>query len=636
MTAPLPATVLYVDDDEFSRRAVHLILGGAGFRVKEAATGRDALRLAGEKPDLVLLDVNLPDISGFEVCRQIKGHAATQAIPVLHLSARYVTTEDRTHGLEGGADGYLTKPVEAKELIAHVRAMLRIRQAEEETRAAARQWQATFDAISDGVALLDRAGLVRRGNGALERLARRPVADLIGRHCTELLPAPADPWEVSAFERMLASGRRETRELPSGDRWLQVTVDPMRDDTGALVGAVFLLADVTEPKRLEDQLRQAQKMQAVGQLAGGVAHDFNNLLTAILGNVALLLEDAPVLGPRVNLLKTIERAGGRAADLVRQLLSFSRQNVLALAPLHLQAAVEETVAMLRCAIDPRVRVKVRGDADLWAVHADPTQVNQVLMNLCLNARDAMPDGGLLLLQTRNVELDAGSARRHIEARAGQFVRLRVRDTGCGIPPHVLPRIFEPFFTTKEPGRGTGLGLATVFGIVKQHGGWIECTSTVNRGTTFDIYFPRSPLSPDAAPAAVAPAPSAAPSGGATILLVDDEPMVRDLGCTILRRAGYRVITAEDGLEALALLRQKRHRIGLVILDLTMPRLSGKDTLRNLRAIDPGIRVLIASGYSKEDPDASGMEGASGFIAKPYRQAELLHLVRTALEGREVR
>jgi PAS domain S-box-containing protein len=665
MTATTPK-ILYVDDDELTRLVMRNIFQGAGYEIREAATGTEALRLAGERPDLVILDVNLPDINGFEVCRRIKAHPATHGIPVLHLSAKYVTSRDKAQGLEGGADGYLVKPVEPQELLAHVKAMLRVHQAEEQARTAARQWQATFDAISDGVCLLDREGKVLRCNRGMEALTGRPQAQILGNIWFDLFPDESELHQGATFQQMLAAQHRETREVAVGDRWFQVTTDPMFDDDSSVIvgrqpsidgwcrpdwqsrlrlatpptpqskidgtiGAVLILADVSERKRLEDQLRQGQKMQAVGQLAGGIAHDFNNLLTVIQGNVALLLRDASAGTPGLEFLRAIEKASGRAAELVRQLLAYSRRTILWLKPINLHQSIEEVVTILRRTIDPRITVSVQSAADLWPVQADPSQVHQVLMNLCLNSRDAMPEGGQLMLETDNVELTAEAIQGRIEARQGQFVRLRVRDTGHGIPPAVLPRIFDPFFTTKQPGKGTGLGLALVFGIIKQHRGWIECSSEVNQGTTLTIYFPRS-----AAPVAAAPEPQPDAQvlvGHETILLVDDEEMICNLGRRMLQRAGYQVLLADNGEQALTVYRTERSRIDLVILDLTMPRLSGKDTLRQLLQVNPEIRVIIASGYSADDMNTSGLEKVEGFIPKPFREEDLLKMIRRALDRR---
>jgi CheY-like chemotaxis protein len=300
-----------------------------------------------------------------------------------------------------------------------------------------------------------------------------------------------------------------------------------------------------------------------------------------------------------------------------------------LKPLDLNVAIEEIVAILGRIIDPRIAVEVTGVPELWTVTADPSRINQVLMNLCLNARDAMPEGGRLLLETRNVELDASAASTHPDARPGQYVRLRVGDTGHGIPPDILPRIFDPFVTTKEPGKGTGLGLTTVASIVKQHQGWIECLSAVGHGTVFDVYLPRTT---SAAGAVAAPPTTHPPAVGTeTILLVDDEAMIRDLSQLVLRRAGYHVLLAADGREAVELYWRESSHIDLVILDLMMPRLSGREVLQQLRQINPTVRVVVASGYWPESESGADIEGVLGFVRKPYRETDLLATIRSALD-----
>jgi CheY-like chemotaxis protein len=298
-------------------------------------------------------------------------------------------------------------------------------------------------------------------------------------------------------------------------------------------------------------------------------------------------------------------------------------------PADLNATVAEVVAILRRTIDPRIGVEILPHPDLWTVKADPGQLSQVLMNLCLNARDAMPDGGRLVLETANAVLTHSQARVRMEGRPGEYVCLSVTDTGCGILPEIQPRIFEPFFTTKGPGKGTGLGLAMVFGIVQQHEGWIECQSEPGRGTTFSLYIPR--LQDGLLTPSTTQIGSTDTHGRETVLLVDDEEMIRSLGRTILERYGYEVLLAEDGQEAVELYQRERDRIDLVILDLTMPRLSGHDAFRQLREIDPSVRVLFASGYSAEHLTADDPERVLGFVGKPYRPRELAQSVRSALE-----
>jgi signal transduction histidine kinase len=275
-----------------------------------------------------------------------------------------------------------------------------------------------------------------------------------------------------------------------GERSFRVRVNPVTDEDGTVTGCVLLLDDITQRQALAEQLRQAQKMEAVGRLAGGVAHDFNNLLTTITGNLALLLASIPADDPGREMLKATENAAWRAADLTRQLLGFSRQARLWLKPLSLPVCLRESLTILQRTLGPWVTIEMAASPEVWLVQADPNQMNQVLMNLCLNARDAMPDGGGIVVAVQNRVLTPENIRTHLEGRPGEFVELSVRDTGHGIPPEILPRIFDPFFTTKEQGKGTGLGLAMVFGIVKQHQGWIECVSTVGVGTCFTVYLPR--------------------------------------------------------------------------------------------------------------------------------------------------
>jgi PAS domain S-box-containing protein len=487
MCQPSTPSILYVDDDESNRHAFTWLLRRAGFETREGKTGADALRLAADKPDLIILDVSLPDIDGFEVCRRIKAHPATATIPVLHMSGVFVRSEDRTQALDGGADGFLTKPVAPQEAIATIKSLLRVRKAEEAARQAAHQWEATFDAIRDPLYLLDHAGAILRCNRAAGELLGKPIPTLLGQPLSSLLRAS---FGVAAEAIVALLEGQQGGDVQVEERSFQVTVDPVVDQGGAMTGSVVLLADVTQRKAMAEQLRQAQKMEAVGRLAGGIAHDFNNLLTAITANLAMLLARESADDPDRELLQITETAAWRAAELTRQLLGFSRQARLWLKPLSLPVCLRESLTILQRTLGPLVEIEMAASPDVWLVQADPNQMNQVLMNLCLNARDAMPTGGRIVVTLQNRELTAEAVQSRLEGRPGEFVELQVSDTGQGIAPEVLPRIFDPFFTTKEQGRGTGLGLAMVFGIVKQHQGWIECSSTVGVGTNFTIYLPR--------------------------------------------------------------------------------------------------------------------------------------------------
>jgi PAS domain S-box-containing protein len=510
---------------------------------------------------------------------------------------------------------------------------------EEETlRASEALYRSMMDNLEQSVFLKDQQGRFIAANKRFCQGLGRTKAEIIGKTDFDFYPQHLAEKYRADDQLVLREGRHvetEEQNLKDGKMCIvRIVKTPLKDEQGQTVGVIGIFWDVTEQRNLEAQLRQAQKMDAIGHLAGGIAHDFNNLLTAIVSNIALTLGDLSATDPKREQLLAAESAVLRASELTNRLLGFSRKTVLRPQPANLHACVEETVRILRRTIDPRIGLEVQGPPDLWTVLADPGQMNQVLMNLCLNARDAMPEGGRLLLQTENVVLSEDYARHHVEARAGEFVRLSVQDTGHGILPEIRSRIFEPFFTTKGPGQGTGLGLAMVFGIVKQHQGWINCYSEVNQGTRFAIYLPRhtegeaTPSSADVAQL---------PNGGTeTILLADDEALIRSVGRIILQRYGYQVLLAADGQDAVELYQRQRERIDLVILDLTMPRLSGRDTFQQLFAIDPRVRVLFASGYSIEQMSEVENDRICGFVSKPYRPEELAQKVRMALDKEQPR
>ena len=416
----------------------------------------------------------------------------------------------------------------------------------------------------------------------------------------------------------------------------------------------FEPVSLSETKKVQgsqlEQLRQGQKMEAVGQLACGIAHDFNNLLTAILGNLSLIQNALTANDSLRPLVEATERAAWRAANLSRQLLGFSRPSSPRPEPLDANRVIAEVMGLLQRSIDPRITLQVLSSADLWLVLADPNQMSQVLMNLCLNARDAVqstldPNGhpskgespgersplrvARIALETANVVFSHEGERQNRAGRPGEFVRLSVCDNGTGISPENQAHIFKPFFTTKAAGKGTGLGLAMVSCIVGQHDGWIECHSALGQGTRFDIFLPR--YRPPVAPSSEL-ASSRRPNGGKeTVLVVDDEALVRNLGRRILEGFGYHVVVAEDGAQALEVYQRGQQQIDLVLLDLTMPRLSGRETMRRLLKINPSVGVLYSSGYSPEHLTAEDHEQIRGFVSKPYRPDDLARAVRAALD-----
>lgn len=401
-------------------------------------------------------------------------------------------------------------------------------------------------------------------------------------------------------------------------------------DKGESLGYQGIIRDMTETKQLEKQLLQAQKMEAIGTLAGGIAHDFNNLLQVVLGYSELILADKQPNDPDYADLHKIRGAARNGAELVKQILTFSKRAEISPRPIDLNREVRKAEQLLRRTLPRIIEMDHFGAEDLWTINADPRQIEQILLNLAVNAKDAMPRGGRIVIETENVTLDEDYCRSHLGVGPGDYVLLTFSDTGIGIYPDVLDHIFEPFFTTKKTGEGTGLGLATVYGIVKQHNGHIICYSEPENGTTFKIYLPaiRSEDVETSGQFRVLPA-----GGTETILLADDEELIRDLGERILSRAGYTVLTACDGQEALEIYQKEMSKIHLVILDLIMPVMEGAECMNELARINPSVKVIVASGHSANGPAKRATKaGAKGFIRKPFDIRQMLEVVREVLDA----
>jgi PAS domain S-box-containing protein len=412
--------------------------------------------------------------------------------------------------------------------------------------------------------------------------------------------------------------------------------DHVRDASGRILRSVGIVQDITERvqteterEKLEDQLRQSQKMEAVGQLAGGVAHDFNNMLQAILGYGEIALRKVGQDGPIRPLIEDILKAGDRAKNLVRQLLAFSRRQVLDMRNVDLNDVIGETMKMIRRVIGEHVALDFKSGHNLGIVRADRGQIAQILMNLCVNSRDAMPDGGNIVIETEGVRIDEAFCESHLWAEPGHYALLSVTDTGCGMNAETIANIFEPFYTTKGVGEGTGLGLSTVYGLVKQHEGMIHVYSEVGKGTRIKIYLP---LVGGSAAADDEEAEGPAPGGTETILLAEDEEVVRDLCKTLLEYGGYTVIVAEDGAEAVRLFDEHADEIDMALLDVMMPKLGGGAVYEHIHQARPDIPVLFASGYSMSAIHTNFvLDQGLALIQKPYQCDELLRKVREVLD-----
>ncbi len=614
-----PMVVLNVDDDDAGRYAVGRQLKQAGYEVIDSRTGERALALAADRqPDLILLDVRLPDIDGFEVCRRIRENPRTSNIAVVQMSASYLDTSSRVKGLENGADAYLTEPTEPAILIATLNSVLRMKRAERNVRESAAQWQSTFDAIQEGVAVLDCMGEPVRCNGAFERVAGKR-----GCGIRETL--------ARGIETVCSANARFTEEQIFECRNLTVTMDPIVDRGGTVSGAVCVVTDVTEKKRFEEQLRQTAKLESIGVLAGGIAHDFNNLLTGILGNSSMIAEGLPENVPEHEMAREIVRASQSAADLTRQILAYSGKGRFVMRSLNLSDLALESRSFVRRFIPRRVDLVFDTASGLPPIEADAGQMQQLMMNLIINAAESFgeSDRGTVTVRTSAGYLDDGFFEGAEVRAPGEYVVLTVADTGSGMDEATQRRIFDPFFTTKFAGRG--LGLSAVHGILQGHRGYLRLKSHPGEGTTFRLYFPVSSQPVIEKPARIVPAAK----GSGTILMVDDETTIRTFAKLALENRGYKVVLAENGEESVEIFRKRHDTIDLVILDFTMPVMNGEEAYEHLRAIAPRVPVILSSGFSQVTAaERFRGKGLAGFLGKPYTIAQLTEAVESGLKGAE--
>ncbi len=498
----------------------------------------------------------------------------------------------------------------------------------------------TLRSIGDAVVATDGEGRVARMNAEAVRLTGWSEESARGRPLIEVLPVvdlhSGEPLPDPA--RRILADRRSEEILPRSlliaadgrERVIEESGAPITAADGTVAGAVLVFRDVTNKNELEERLRHSQKMEAVGQLAGGVAHDFNNMLAGIMGYAEMAREQETSREEVVEFTGHILDAAGRASDLTRKLLAFSRKGKVLSTPVDGHALIREAAALLERSVDRRIELRIRLEAENASVIGDPTQIQQAILNLGLNARDAMPQGGVLTIATAGRWLDeAACARAAFPLVPGDYLEITVADTGGGIAPEVLPRIFEPFFTTKPVGEGTGLGLAAVRGSVEEHLGAIEVTSTVGAGTTFTLLLPLSGL-----PAVAALIDDGPPlTGSGTVLVIDDEAVIRGMVRRMLEGLGWTVLLAEDGQQGLEIFRREQQRIDVVLLDMIMPRMSGRECFRAIREAAPQAQVILASGFTADHAvsDLLG-EGLAAFLKKPYRQGELLRALARISAG----
>jgi signal transduction histidine kinase len=643
--------ILVVDDNEANRYTVVRLLRKAGFTVSEAADGRRGLEAATTDLDLIILDIRMPELDGYEVCRRVKADPALKVVPILHMSATYTAGTDIAYGLEGGADGYLVHPVDPAVLLATVRAFLRIRHTDRALRdsearslARAQELEAVMAATPAAVMIAHDAECRQiTGNPAAHELLRVPPgtntslpsasvsAPAHYRFRREGMDVPAEELPVQVAARTGHPVQGVELEIVFDDdtrKYVHGSARPLFDAAGAVRGAIGAFVDVTGQRQARAQLERAQRMESLGRLAGGIAHETNNQMSVVLGLADFVLQGANLDAEQRRDLGEVRRAADRVAQLTRQLLALSRRQLLRAEPVELDSLLRDAQRILVRLLGPDFPLVLElGATGTW-VRADRTQLIQVLLNLGINARDAMPGGGPLVITTRSGERPSLPGRLGRQWKPGeQVASLSVRDTGSGIDPSISTRIFEPFFTTKPVGSGSGLGLSVVEGIVAQSSGEIWVESAPGQGTTVTLALP---VVDHPRPEEARREPRAA-DGSETLLIVDDEPAVRHLLSRQLADRGYNVLEASSGAEALHLLRTHAGDIRLVVTDIAMPGMTGTDLARQAAALNRDIPFVFVTGQPREALADFGNPVQYGMLLeKPFSSDRLADVVRSVL------
>ncbi len=682
-----PKRILLVDDDVSNLYIMRYLLKNKGYEVEEANHGAEALEKARKRPpDLIVSDILMPVMDGFTLCREWRKDPLLQSIPFVFYTATYTDQKDKQFALSLGAVKFIVKPEDALTFLSILEEILQqpvsstlppeaptpketvflkqynetlIRKLESKTNSlekdiahreqiqtALRNSEQRFRLLvknsSDSISIIRADGVQGYTSPAAERITGFPVEELQTHNFTELIHPEDLPRVQAAFQEAVAHPEKIYnvcyRHIHKTKGWVHVeAVGQSALAEPSVNGVVVCARDITERmqneeerERLQLQLNQSLKMESVGRLAGGVAHDFNNMLSVILGHAELAMGQISHKHPLFSNLLEIQKSAERSAELTRQLLAFARKQTVVPKVLDLNKTVENTLSMLRRLIGENIQLLWQPGAQPEPVKIDPSQVDQILTNLCVNARDAIVGSGTITIETSSTVFDAASCSLNADLIPGEYVRLSVRDTGCGMDSETLANIFEPFFTTKGVGEGTGLGLATVYGIVKQNHGFIDVQSQPAHGTTFHIYLPHH-KSQDDQPSKN---PVATPSiqGQETILLVEDEPAILSVSKSMLERLGYHVVGAASPSEALRLAETYSAPIHLLITDVVMPEINGRDLAKKLYSIYPYMRRLFMSGYTADVIALHGvLDDDTHFIQKPFTMKALSEKVRAALD-----
>lgn len=630
--------MLIVEDDPSSAFILQKILARGHFQVAgTVSSGEQARKLVEElMPDLLLMDINIPgEHDGVDTAEKI---LRDHDLPLIYLTAfSDEATIERARRTAPFA--YLLKPYREKEVLITIEMALYKSRLDRVGKAAEQRLAATLGALEDYVLTTDASGHVTYLNPAAERVVGRSMEACAGRHLSELLDLRERETRTripDICDRVLQPGFHTNPAHPlvimsgAGEaRLVQVQTNALAETDGATMGRVIILRDVTQVDQLEENIRRAQKLDAVGRLAGGISHDFNNLLAIINSFADLLLLKAKPGDPLEKYYRNIRSAGQRGADLVSRLMTFSRRSSSIPQSVSPADVVHEVEKMMRPLIRENIELVIDAPSGLPQLHTDPGQIEQVLVNLCLNARDAITDAGRITISLASRKYDSLEAARHNLPAPGTYVLLSVADTGCGIPSEIREKIFEPFFTTKEVGKGTGLGLAMVYSLVKQNAGRIEVQSEPDKGSVFTIYLPAIEAKPEAG-AVREEAPDVIPRGHERVLLVEDDPNFADCVKSLLDMHGYDTVAASSGEEAYEQFLEHGGNFDLLVADVVLPKLSGRMLAAQLRKQQPKLRVLLMSGYENVG-QAENLGPGSDRLQKPFSLNTLLVHVRRLLD-----
>jgi len=630
--------ILIVDDEPRMCDSLEVLLSNEGYKTQTACSGQEALKRLEERDiDLVLLDIVMPDMNGLDIMDHIKQRQLDSLVIVI---TGHASMDSAIESLRRGAHDYLRKPFEFDELVKRVENAVEQKRLKKEyevingkLRLSERRYQYLVKNSPDIIYTVDMEGSFTYVNPAWERVLEHAAEMVIGRTFADFASQEAAAGCLNMLKKVEREGVTISDasctlvHKDGSSRLFSMSGAPNLDSNGKVVGMVGMFRDITEQKKLEAQLAQAQKMQAIGTLAGGIAHDFNNLLMGIQGRTSLMFLTTDCTDSHYEHLKGIESIVESGANLTKQLLGFARGGKYEVKPTDLNKLIDRSAQMFG-RTKKEITMHTKFDGGIWTVEVDRGQIEQVMLNLYVNAWHAMPEGGNLFLRTNNVHLQHEDALP-FGIEPGPYVKITIEDTGVGMDDATQGRIFEPFFTTKEMGRGTGLGLASAYGIIKNHGGIIDVSSERGGGTIFSILLPRSEKNVQEQKAS----PSALTLGTESILLVDDEEMIIEVGQEILQEMGYKVFLARTGREAVEVYNDNKQEIDMVILDMIMPDMGGGEAYDKMKEIHPGVKVLLSSGYSVEGQASEILaRGCNGFIQKPFSAKQLSQTIRQVLES----